>query len=81
MKTLLLLTFLVPMLTFAQGRHPSSAKKLYNKASKAYEQGNSVEALKLFNECIEEDPTYAEAYLNISIIEFHQKNYQKNLSK
>ncbi len=80
MKNFILLLFLVPLVTMAQGRHPLSAKKLYNKASKAYGEGNTAEALSLFNQCVADDPTYAEAYLNISIIEFHQKNYSVALT-
>ena len=80
MKLSLLLIFLVPFLCFSQIKRSLTARKLFDQAIEHYSKGNSVEALNLFEQCIVEDSSFAEAHLNISLIEFGNKNYTKALS-
>jgi len=80
MKLSLLLIFLVPFLGFSQLKRSLSARKSFEQAVEQYSKGNSAEALKLFEQCIAEDSSFAEAHLNISLIEFSNKNYTKALS-
>lgn len=56
-----------------------AVRKLYEQAMEQYSLGNQTESLKLFEQCVAEDSTYSEAYLNISYITFDQKNYIKAL--
>lgn len=78
MKKFVVLLFLLPFLSFAQ-KHSSEAKKLYKSATKAYSDGNVIEALKLFSECVKVDAVYPEAYHNMSLIYYGRKEYDKAL--
>lgn len=74
MRSLTLLLFLVPLIVSAQVKYSNEGKKLYNKAVKEYKDGHEDESLSLFEQCVKVEPAYAEAFLNISIIQ-----YRKNL--
>lgn len=80
MKKIVLLLMLLPFFGMAQSKHSLSARKLYSQAVKAFENGSYEEALDLFGQCITEAPTYAEAYLNSSIILFYKKDYPQSLN-
>ena len=79
MKLSLLLIFLVPFIGFSQAKRSLAARKFFDQAIEQYNKGNSAEALKLFEQCVVEDSSFAEAHLNISYIEFDNKNYSKAL--
>jgi len=80
MKLSLLLIFLVPFVGFSQLKRSLSARKSFDQATQQYNQGNSAEALKLFEQCVAEDSSFSEAHLNISLIAFSNQNYTKALS-
>ncbi|MCB9224737.1 MAG: tetratricopeptide repeat protein [Crocinitomicaceae bacterium] len=80
MRIIALLAFLVPLLTFTQVKYSTESKKLYSKAIKEYKDGNSEEALNLFQECVKLEPRYAEAYLNISYILYADKEMEGALT-
>jgi len=79
MKFRLLVLFLIPFLAFAQPKRSLGVRKMFDQAIELYSSGNADEALKLFNQCIVEDPTFSEAYLNISYIWFEKKDYSTAL--
>lgn len=70
----------LPLVGISQTKYSSESKKLYNKALKEYKNGNTSEALNLFEECVKAEPRYAEAYLSISNIKFGEKDYISALS-
>ena len=75
-----MMLFLLPLLVYGQGKYPLSAKKLFKQAQDEYLKGNSEEALNLYTKCINEEPSFCEAYLNMSIIAYKNKSYDKALS-
>jgi tetratricopeptide (TPR) repeat protein len=79
MKLSLLLFVLVPFISLSQTKRSLTARKLYDSAIEQYNNGNSQEALKLFEQCVVEDPAFAEAHLNISYIVFASGDYEKAL--
>lgn len=79
MNKVLLMVFLLPLLVFGQGNYPLAAKKIFKQAQSEYKKGNKQEALKLYESCIQQEPTFSEAYLNMSIIEYSNKEYAKSL--
>ena len=79
MKNFLLLIFVLPFLGFGQGNYKSSAKKLFKQAGLEYQAGNNLAALDLYKKCVGEEPSFAEAYLNMANIEFNDKVYTLNL--
>ncbi|UKN01513.1 tetratricopeptide repeat protein [Paracrocinitomix mangrovi] len=79
LRKILLLTLLIPVFSVAQNKYSGESKRIFNKGVKEYEDGNKVEALKLFLACVQLEPTYAEAYLNISLIQFDNKQYENAL--
>lgn len=79
MKRLLFIILLLPFFTNAQVKYNSEAKKVYAKGVKEYKENNLVEALKLFKQCVAIEPIYAEAYLNISNIEYGRSKYKEAL--
>lgn len=80
MKISLLLIFLSSLLCFGQFKRSLSTRKLYDQALETYEKGNTAEALTLFEQCAVEDPTFTEAHINISFIQFENKKYDLALS-
>ena len=74
MKFLALLIIFIPFIVCAQPKYSSESKKLYTKALKAHKDGNTDVALGLFEQCVKSEPRYAEAYLNISIIQYGKKS-------
>jgi tetratricopeptide (TPR) repeat protein len=79
MRIGLLLLILLPSFVFAQPKRTLAVKKNYEKGVDAYNAGDFTGALALFEQCVSQDSTYSEAYLNISYITFDQKNYIKSL--
>jgi Flp pilus assembly protein TadD len=75
MKKLLLLLLLVPLASFSQDDYSKPGKRYFEQASEAYIAGNTVEAERLFKECLKEDYNMAEAHLNLSIINYHKGNF------
>jgi tetratricopeptide (TPR) repeat protein len=73
MRIIALLAFFIPILTIAQVKYAPQSKKLYDKALKEYKAGKTDEALNLFEQCVTIEPRYAEAYLNISLIQYSKK--------
>jgi len=80
MRKIITLLLLIPFISFAQTKYTSQSKKLYNKALKAFERGESDVAFGLFKECVASEPRYAEAYLNMSIIEYGRNNMKEALT-
>lgn len=79
MRLLLLTLCLLSLTVFAQPKRSVAVRKSFDQAVELYNQGKSLEALALFENCVAEDSTFSEAYLNISYIYFDQKNYIKSL--
>lgn len=79
MKLRLLLIFLIPFFAFSQGKRTLATKKMFEKAVEAYNAGNNDEALTMFKQCVTDDPTFTEAYLNISYIYFESEDYSNSL--
>ena len=79
MKKYVLIVFLLPLLVIGQNKYPLAAKKLFKQAQTEYKKGNTDEALKLYSNCVQTEPTFSEAYLNMSIIEYNNKSYKKAL--
>lgn len=79
MRFSLLFLLLVPFFALAQPKRSMAVRKLYSQAVDQYSQGNQSESLRLFEQCVAEDSTFSEAYLNISYITFDQKNFVKAL--
>lgn len=80
MRIFVIILLILPIFGFGQTKYSSESKKLYSKALKEYKNGNSGEALSLFEQCVASEPRYAEAYLNISSIKFSEKDYISALS-
>jgi tetratricopeptide (TPR) repeat protein len=80
MKNFLLLIFVLPFLGFGQGNYKSSAKKLFKQAGLEYQAGNNLAALDLYKQCVGQEPSFAEAYVNMANVEFNDKSYDKSLS-
>lgn len=79
MKKFFLMVFLLPLLVYAQGDYPSDAKKIFKEAQTEYRKGNSAGALVLYKKCIDAEPTFSEAYLNVAIIEYSNQAYENSL--
>lgn len=75
MNKLLIILFLLPITGIAQGKYSSAGKKYFKQATQAYAEGNTNEALQLFKDCVQEDPDFAEAHLNLATIYSHKKKY------
>ena len=80
MRKILTLLLLIPFISFAQTKYTSESKKLYNKALKAFDRGETDVAFDFFKECVLSEPHYAEAYLNMSIIEYGRDNMKEALA-
>ncbi|MCG8573981.1 MAG: tetratricopeptide repeat protein [Flavobacteriales bacterium] len=80
MRKLLLLIIFLPLISQSQVKYSTSGKKLFKQASDAYRNGNTEEAVRLFEECLKEDDFCAEAHLNLSIIHFHQGNFERSMT-
>ncbi len=78
MKYLTLLFLFTPLLIFGQ-KYTKQSIKLFNEGVAEYKKGNADNALSLFTDCVNADPSYAEAYLNISVIQYNKKDYEKAL--
>ena len=79
MKQLLLLAVFLPVTLIAQNKRSLSVRKLFDQGVELYNAGKPDEALHSFEQCVSEDPTFSEAYLNISFIYLDRKDYAKAL--
>lgn len=79
MKFRLLLLFLIPLFSFAQAKRTLGTRKLFDQGLEQYEAGNMDEALVSFEQCVLQDPSFSEAYLNMSYIHFERENFEKAL--
>ena len=70
MKLILALIFLAPFVVSSQTKYNSESRKLFKQAEKEYKEGNTDIALGLFEDCVKADSRHAEAYLNISVIQY-----------
>ncbi|MBD3636298.1 MAG: tetratricopeptide repeat protein [Crocinitomicaceae bacterium] len=87
MTRLLVIILFIPFFASAQPKYNSESRKLFNRATKEYNDGKITLALGLFEECVAADARHAEAYLNISTILYDRnqmgdalKNAQKAYS-
>jgi len=80
MKKILLMVFLLPLLVIGQRNYPLAAKKIFKQAQEEHKKGKTQEALTLYNSCIKAEPTFSEAYLNMAIIQYNNKEYTKSLT-
>lgn len=69
----------VPTMIFSQGDYLEEAKVLFEKAVEANKAGNDGQALLMYNEVVKLEPSYAEAYVNMSSIKYKQKDYSSSL--
>lgn len=79
MKQILFLFLLSPLFIFGQNNYSFSSKKAFKSAEKLMVEGDLNEALILFKEIVSKEPTFSEAYLNMSKIEFSKQNFQEAL--
>lgn len=79
MRKLFLMIFLLPILIYGQGNYSNGAKKIFKEAQAEHEKGNADGALVLYKKCIDSEPTFSEAYLNIAMIEYSKQNYKASL--
>lgn len=79
MKQLLLLAVFLPVTLIAQNKRSLAVRKLFDQGVELYKAGKPDEAMRSFEQCVSEDPTFSEAYLNISFIYLDRKDYTKAL--
>ena len=56
---------------------PNGVQDRFLAAVKAEEAGEKQQAIKLYEEIVELDPTYAAAYINLGTIHFHLRQYDR----
>ncbi|MFK8037350.1 MAG: tetratricopeptide repeat protein [Crocinitomicaceae bacterium] len=79
MKKVLLFAFLFPVLVFAQKNYSEESKQIFQQGNSAYKAGQTSEAFGFYKKTTEMEPSYAEAYVNMSSIRFEEKNYSDAL--
>ena len=80
MKKIVVLLLLCPLLSLAQSKYSGVGKKLFKQATQAYSEGNIDEAVRLFKDCINQDPNFAEAHLNLATINYYRGRFDLALS-
>ncbi|MEX1001293.1 MAG: tetratricopeptide repeat protein [Crocinitomicaceae bacterium] len=66
-------------LSLAQPKYAAESRKVFKQAVKEYENNNQSEAEKLFRQCVELEPNYAEAYFNLSKISYKNEQFPEAL--
>jgi len=79
MTKLLFLIFCAPILVFGQNDYNLASKKTFKEANTFFKNGENTKALALFKTCVKSEPKFAEAYLNISIINYINNNFDDAL--
>lgn len=79
MKKLLILVMLLPVLVMAQKGYSDAAKQAFSQGNEAYNAGQLAEAIGFYQKATELEPSYAEAYTNMSAIRFSEKKYEEAL--
>ncbi len=70
----LLIGWLLPVMLPVQAQSYEAAQ-IYNQGIEHYRRGNPTAALDLFNQAIQKNPTYQDAYFNIGTIHFQANRY------
>ena len=68
-----------PAFVHGQSKYSSAGKKFFRQATEAYVAGNVDAAIGFFEECVDTDPNFAEAYLNLASIYYHRGYFEKAL--
>jgi tetratricopeptide (TPR) repeat protein len=79
-RNIFLILLFIPFLGFSQKKYNLKSRKTYKQAQESLKNGNKSEAMILFKQCVSEEPQYIEAFHNMSVIEFDNKNYKKSIS-
>ncbi len=79
MRNIFLALLFIPFLSFSQNKYNLKSRKTYKQAQETLKSGNKTEALSLYKKCVSEEPTYIEAFHNMSVIEYDNKNYKKSI--
>ncbi|HIP36130.1 MAG TPA: tetratricopeptide repeat protein [Crocinitomix sp.] len=77
MRNVFIVFIFLPTLVFSQEKYNLKSKKIFKQAQESNKSGNIDEALKLYEACLKEEPKYIEAYYNMSVIEYDNKNYDR----
>lgn len=64
-----------PLMIKSSAESPSRVQDLFLTAVKAEEAGEKVRAIKLYQEMMELDPTFAPAWINLGTIHFHLREF------
>jgi tetratricopeptide (TPR) repeat protein len=79
MRLIWLLVVLFPMVVLGQTKYSSAGKKFFKQATEAYVAGNVEAAIGFFEDCVDSDPNFAEAHLNLATIYYHRGYFEKSL--
>ncbi len=79
-KHLFLILLFIPFLVVAQNKYSLKSRKIYKQAQESLKNGNQNEAMTLFKQCVSEEPKYIEAFHNMSVIEYGNKNYKQSIN-
>lgn len=79
-RNIFLILLFIPLLGFSQKKYNLKSRKTYKQAQENLKNGNNSEAMTLFQQCVTEEPNYIEAFHNMSVIEYDNKNYKKSIS-
>ena len=78
-KNIFLILLFIPFLGFTQNKYSLKSRKTYKQAQESLKNGNNTEAMTLFKQCVSEEPKYIEAFHNMSVIEYGNKNYKSSI--
>jgi len=79
MRQIVLFFILFPTIIYSQNNYSFASKKAFKKAQSEMELNHFDAANLLFKAVVKDEPTFSEAYLNMSIIEYSKKDFQKSL--
>ncbi len=75
MRWILAVFCIVPLVATGQSKYSSAGKRLFRQATDAFNAGDIDEAIGYFEDCVAEDPNFAEAHLNLSAIHYSQSDF------
>jgi len=79
MRLVLFLFFVFPIVVFSQNDYSFASKKAFKNAETLMITGEIEAALTMFKKIVNDEPTFSEAFLNMSKIEFSKREFENSL--